>query len=413
MPKGAADATMKAINETPCRAYCVNGGGAGSGMLCVKSSGVGQRGTGVKSFTGNGLRRYLVAKLCRRVRMYAAEACGIHCVRRPTKLHPVRRKRITMAEAEEPVVPPAPEPPASPAPKKVDPASTSYVLDLIKEPFEEEAFRKATAAHLAAVASKYGVNDYTILYLLDAQDELSSWHSNRIYIAASAAKRERPILLILQNLGGSIEAGYLISKTCKRLANDKFIVAVPRKAKSAATLLALGADEVHMGLMSELGPIDPQFGGFPALGMKNALAILADLACKHPGAAPMLGEYLQSKLDLRILGYFERINDSAIQYAERLLAGKTLPSGQSPKSLADHFVNHYKDHGFVIDFDESKELLGDVVVKHETKEYAFANAVYESFDFIRLVLDVVLSKDLDLVGRSVGAVRVFNRKKDA
>jgi hypothetical protein len=39
----------------------------------------------------------------------------------------------------------------------------------------------------------------------------------------------------------------------------------------------------------------------------------------------MLSEYIQEKLDLRILGYFERINESAMQYAERLLAGKNLP----------------------------------------------------------------------------------------
>jgi Serine dehydrogenase proteinase len=315
-----------------------------------------------------------------------------------------------MADPTDAVPPP---PPAPPPAKRADPSTTSYVLDFIKELFDEDAFRRAIGEHLAALAAKHGVADYTVLLLLDAQDELSSWHSNRIYTAASAAKREKPILLVLLNLGGSIEAGYLISKTCKRLANGKFVVAIPRKAKSAATLLALGADEIHMGLMSELGPIDPQIGGFPALGMKNALEILTDLACKHPGAATMLGEYLQSKLDLRILGYFERINDSAIQYAERLLAGKSIPGGQTPRSLADHFVNHYKDHGFVIDFDEARELLGESVVKHESTEYTFANAVYESFDLIRLVLDIVLSKDVDLVGRNASAVRVFNRKKDA
>jgi hypothetical protein len=297
--------------------------------------------------------------------------------------------------------------------KALDPASTGYVIASIKEPFEEAVFRKAVAEHLTALAKRYHVHEYTVLYLLDARDELSSWHSNRIYKAASAAKREKPILLVLLNLGGSIEAGYLISKTCKRLSNGKFVVGVPRKAKSAATLIALGADEIHMGLMSELGPIDPQFGGFPALGMKNALEILSDLACAHPGASKMLGEYLQSKLDLRLLGYFQRINDSAVQYAERLLAGKVLPNGRSANGLAEHFVNHYKDHGFVIDFDEARDLLGDSVVKEETPEYAFANAVYESFDLLRFFLDVMLDKDFDLVGRADGAVRVFERKKEA
>lgn len=305
---------------------------------------------------------------------------------------------------------PAPESiqPTSP----LDPASFSYVTRWIKDPLDETAFNEAIREHLLALADKHGMAEYTVLYLLDAQDELSSWHSNRIYRAASVANKEKPILLVLHNLGGSIESGYLISKTCKRLANGKFVVAVPRKAKSAATLLSLGADEIHMGLMSELGPIDPQFGGLPALGMRNALEILSELAAKHPGASTMLGDYIKEKLDLRILGYFERINESAMQYAERLLAGKTFPAGRTATSLADHLVNHYKDHSFVIDFDESRVLLGDAIVKQEAPEYGFANAVFESFDFIRFFLDVILGKDADLVGSS-SSVRVFERKKDA
>jgi hypothetical protein len=35
-------------------------------------------------------------------------------------------------------------------------------------------------------------------------------------------------------------------------------VIVPDSAKSAATLIAIGADEIVMGYCSELGPIDPQ-----------------------------------------------------------------------------------------------------------------------------------------------------------
>ena len=308
--------------------------------------------------------------------------------------------------------PSPPEEGAGEPTKEADPLSHAFVIDSIKDPFDANAFKKAFNVHIRALAAKHKVTDYTILFLIDAQDELSTWHSNRIYTAASRANREKPILLVLLNMGGSIEAGYLISKTCKRLAKEKFVAAVPRKAKSAATLLALGADEIHMGLMSELGPIDPQFGGLPALGMKNALEILSDLACKHPGASKMLGEYLQNKLDLRILGYFERINNSAIQYAERLLAGKELEGEKTPRSLADHFVNHYKDHGFVIDYDEARDLLGSKLVKHETPEYSFANEVYTSFERFRMMLGIILDKDIDLVGHGASAIRIFTRKKD-
>jgi hypothetical protein len=281
----------------------------------------------------------------------------------------------------------------------------------IGNPFVEDDFKRALDLHFSALATKFNVDKYTIIFLLDRQDALSSWHADRIYTAASSASSSRPILLVLDSHGGSVEAGYLISKTCKRLSNEKFVVAIPRKAKSAATLLSLGADEIHMGLMSELGPIDPQIGGFPALGVKNALEILADLSCKYPGASTMLSQYIQAKLDLHILGYFERINESAMQYAERLLASKVLPSPHTPTSLSDHFVNHYKDHGFVIDYDEAASLLGRDIVRQGTDEYSFANSVFESYDLIKFCLDRMADKDIYIVGTGVASISVVNSRK--
>ena len=38
---------------------------------------------------------------------------------------------------------------------------------------------------------------------------------------------------------------------------DKFSVLVPDKAHSAATMIALGADEIVMSNLSEISPIDP------------------------------------------------------------------------------------------------------------------------------------------------------------
>lgn len=293
----------------------------------------------------------------------------------------------------------------------IDKSGVGYVLASIDEQFDQDRFKSAASEHLVALAKKHKVDGYTVIYLLDAEDSLSSWHTNRVYKAASAAKRERDILLIVHSLGGSIEAGYFIGKTGKRLAKSKFAVAVPRKAKSAATLLALGADEIHMGLLSELGPIDPQIGGFPAQGLKNAIEILSEMSARHPGSSLMFAEYLNKKLDLRTLGLFERINESAIQYAERLIADKPLPQPRTAKSLSDHLVNHYKDHSFVIDHDEAHQLLGAGIVKQDTAEYAFANEVYESFDLIRFVLGMRANKDLDLVGTEVGGLRVFDRDK--
>lgn len=125
--------------------------------------------------------------------------------------------------------------------------------------------------HFSKMQAEAGLGEYTLLFLVDDKNSIGSSHADKIYSALSKEPVSEKIFLVINSPGGSIESAYLISKTCRRLCKGKFIVGVPRRAKSAATLIALGADEIHMGLMSELGPIDPQVSGVPALGLSNAL----------------------------------------------------------------------------------------------------------------------------------------------
>lgn len=67
------------------------------------------------------------------------------------------------------------------------------------------------------------------------------------------------LLLMINSPGGSGETAEKIIEMCRKHCTDTFRVIVPNKAKSAATLIAFGADSIVMGYCSELGPIDPQF----------------------------------------------------------------------------------------------------------------------------------------------------------
>jgi hypothetical protein len=270
------------------------------------------------------------------------------------------------------------------------------LISLIEET-NERTQKKELGRHIRKILARHQLPDYTVVMLVDDVDPIGSYHSNEIYKAASAAAKAKDVLMILSSAGGSIEPGFLLSKTCKRLAKAKFVVAVPRKAKSAATLIALGGDEIHMGMMSELGPIDPQIGGFPALGVQSSLEVVADLVCRYPPSAEMFARYLSLNLDLKHLGYFARVPGSAVQYAERLLAGKTLGQRQTPPLIGKHFVEHYKDHAFVIDVDESKDLLGPMVVQ-DSKEYAAANEIYQFLDTFGRFLSAVRSRVFWYVG---------------
>jgi len=69
---------------------------------------------------------------------------------------------------------------------------------------------------------------------------------------------EREVDLFLHSPGGSAEAAESIVDYL-RTRFDHIRVIVPVAAMSAATMIALSADEIVMGAHSQLGPIDPQF----------------------------------------------------------------------------------------------------------------------------------------------------------
>jgi hypothetical protein len=72
--------------------------------------------------------------------------------------------------------------------------------------------------------------------------------------------------LIINGPGGDGTVAEKIIELCRSHCKE-FRVVVPNRAKSAATIIALGADEIVMGYCSEIGPIDAQVpivvGGIP------------------------------------------------------------------------------------------------------------------------------------------------------
>ncbi len=289
------------------------------------------------------------------------------------------------------------------------PVPTPSIFSLAKEK-DDEGLKKFIVEKLNALVSRHGLDKYQIVFLFDDLDSISDYHADRIYSAISSNKNSKDILLVIQSRGGKVEPAYLISKTCKKMAKSKFVAVVPRKAKSAATLVALGADEIHMGLMSQLGPIDLQVNDMPALGLANGVTKVAKLVSEFPASAEMWAKYLSENLSLRHLGYMERLGESTAQYAERLLKGKPLPEGQTAKNLGEHFVNHYKDHSFVIDFEEATSLLGAEIVRNDSPEYSFANDAYEELNLLELCLRIFGGKEFWLVG-SIEADALSIREK--
>jgi hypothetical protein len=62
--------------------------------------------------------------------------------------------------------------------------------------------------------------------------------------------------LFIYSRGGAIDVPWRLATALRNTA-DEWNILVPFRANSAATLLALGADEIVLGHQGELGPIDP------------------------------------------------------------------------------------------------------------------------------------------------------------
>ncbi|MCJ2075684.1 ATP-dependent Clp protease proteolytic subunit [Methylobacterium sp. E-016] len=285
------------------------------------------------------------------------------------------------------------QPTPTPTPAATAPAAKPKLdwISAIKSD-DKETINQYIKNEINDIIHKNNLSNYTTIMLVDEVDSISNYHADQIYAAATESDIKDDILLIINSGGGGIEPAYLLSKTLKRLSCGKFVVAVPRRAKSAATLICLGADEIHMGLMSHLGPIDPQMGGLPALALGNALNVIAELACQFPGAAEIFKDYLRVQAPIRNIGYYQRVNESAVQYAERLLQSRTFGSNHTSETVAKHLVNHYKDHGFVIDIDEATELLGSDMIKINSFEYKAADEIYRMLDFIGFVMAIEKKK---------------------
>ena len=63
---------------------------------------------------------------------------------------------------------------------------------------------------------------------------------------------------MLHSPGGDGETAVRITRAAQARCKELTVI-VPDMAKSAATLLAVGAHYILMGPASDLGPIDPQF----------------------------------------------------------------------------------------------------------------------------------------------------------
>lgn len=193
---------------------------------------------------------------------------------------------------------------------------------------------------------------------------------------------DRPIALVIDSPGGSANHAYKIANLFRQRCGG-FQAIIPDYAKSAATLLALGANEIILGSQGELGPLDAQIedpeseANFSALDEVQSLERLHAFALeafdrtmlllirktrkKVVTLLPMTLHFVSDmmrplfeKIDVVHYTQMSRSLKLAEEYAVRLLEGR-YPVGKA-RDIARELVEKYPEHGFVLDGKEMARI---------------------------------------------------------
>lgn len=169
------------------------------------------------------------------------------------------------------------------------------------------------------------------------------------FMEACSNINERQLDLILHSPGGSAEAAESVVEYLRQRF-DHVRVIVPVAAMSAATMLALSADEIVMGQHSQLGPTYPQFIVVTPEGPRSApaKAILnqferAKEQCKDLGNLPAWLPILRSYLP----GLLTQCEDSralAVKMVSSWLKRYMFKADSDAEQKAEQIANWFADY---------------------------------------------------------------------
>ncbi len=155
--------------------------------------------------------------------------------------------------------------------------------------------------------------------------------------------RSKGLDLLLHTPGGETAATESIVDYLHAMFGTDMRVIVPQLAMSAGTMIACSASKILMGKQSSLGPIDPQFNGIPAHGLKEeferAFQEIQQDQLKAAVWQPILAKYNPT-----MIGECEK----ALQWSETLvrewLRTGMFADADNPEAAIDRVVSELGDH---------------------------------------------------------------------
>jgi hypothetical protein len=172
--------------------------------------------------------------------------------------------------------------------------------------------------------------------------------------------------LLLHTAGGDIDAAEkLINLVHSTVGEGTLRVIIPDFAKSAGTLMALGAKKILMSDSSELGPIDPQITKDDGNGRRVSQSVLCFLGAykAHSEAVKRdptdaVSTLMLERFDPATVKMYETVRSRARVFAETQLTRWMQPTRVPFSKIAEDLMDpvRWQSHGQMIGWQDAQQI---------------------------------------------------------
>lgn len=211
------------------------------------------------------------------------------------------------------------------------------------------------------------------------------------YQHLKAIGKAKIITLFLNSNGGNLDTPWPLVNTIREFC-EEFEVIVPCDARSAATLIALGADRIVMTPVSHLSPVDPE--GVYERGGKQLKIQVEDVLGYLDFAKEKVGineqeslieslKLLAQEIQPTVLGSVNRTLSLIRRLSENLLKLhlKKIEDQEQINQIVDHLTHKLFSHQHLIGRKEAKYLVGfkDIVEAADNKIWNLSDELLKAY----------------------------------
>lgn len=150
--------------------------------------------------------------------------------------------------------------------------------------------------------------------------------------------------LIMHTPGGEVTATEAIGNYLREVFNGDIRIIIPQLAMSGGTMLSCIGKEIIMGKHSNIGPVDPQFGGIPCYGVIQEFENAKNEIAKNPATIP-LWQMIINKYHPTFIGQCYKAIELSKELTEEWLEnGKMFENDENKKEKIKTIIKYLNNN---------------------------------------------------------------------